>query len=117
MIVAVQVRALVEGYDEFIGIDHHKMRCQVMINDREGPVVKRGSVPTDRDALAAFIGERDGVKRLATYEAGPRYRPMHRWLGELVDRSVLANRRPDIILALSLSKGRMGVWSQGLTRY
>ena len=89
--MAVQVRALVDGYDEFIGIDHHKKRCQVMIKDREGRVVKRGSVPTNREALAAFLGERDGVKRLATYEAGPRYRPLHRWLNELADRSVMAN--------------------------
>ncbi len=89
--MAVQVRALVNGYDQFIGIDHHKMRCQVTIKDREGRIVKRGSVPTNRDALAAFFGDRDGVKRLATFEAGPRYRPMHRWLGELVDCSVMAN--------------------------
>ena len=33
--MAVQVRALVDGFDEFIGIDHHKKRCQMMIKDRK----------------------------------------------------------------------------------
>jgi transposase len=89
--MAPQVRALVDGFDEFVGIDHHKRRCQVMIKDREGQVVKRGSIPTNREVLAAFLGSRDGVRRLATFEAGPRYRPLYRWLRELVDEAVMAN--------------------------
>jgi transposase len=89
--MAPQIRALVDGFDEFVGIDHHKRRCQVMIKDRQGRVVKRGSVPTQREALAAFLGSGDGVSRLATFEAGPRYRPLYRWLRELVDEAVMAN--------------------------
>jgi transposase len=89
--MATQVRALVDGFDEFVGIDHHKRRCQVMIKDREGRVVKRGSVPTKREALAAFLDPGEGVRRLATFEAGPRYRPLYRWLRELVDEAVMAN--------------------------
>ena len=34
--MAQRVRALVEGVDEFIGIDHHKKRCQVMVTPRAG---------------------------------------------------------------------------------
>jgi len=86
-----QVRALVDGVDEFIGIDHHKKFCQVMVKDREGHVIKSGRVVTQKAALSKFLGASNGSYRMAVYEAGPRYRPMHRWLDELVDESVLAN--------------------------
>lgn len=86
-----KVRALIDGVDEFIGIDHHKKFCQVIVKDREGNVLKRGRVRTNHDAFAKFLGEANGALRMATYEAGPRYRPLHRWLEEMVDESVMAN--------------------------
>jgi len=86
-----QVRALVDGVDEFIGIDHHKRRSQVMIKDRRGRVVKRGNIPTDKESLRRFLGDRDGRVRRSVFEAGARYRPMYRWLSELTDDVVLAN--------------------------
>jgi transposase len=89
--MAHQVKALVDGVDEFIGIDHHKRRSEVIIKDRDGQVVKRGNIPTSKEALEGMLGEADGKVRLAVFEAGPRYRPMWRWLGELVDEAVLAN--------------------------
>jgi len=76
--MALCAKALVEGVDEFIGIDHHKHRCQVMVKDRQG-------------ALERFLGESDGAVRMAVFEAGPRYRPLYRWLRELVDETVMAN--------------------------
>jgi len=84
-------RALVDGVDEFIGIDHHKKNCQVIMKDVQGNVIKRGRVFTKREALENFLGESNGAVRLAVYEAGPRYRPLHRWLSELVDEAVMAN--------------------------
>jgi len=87
----VKVKALVENVDEFIGIDHHKRNSQLMIKNREGEVVKRGNIPTSREALERFLGDGGGKVRMAVYEAGARYRPLHRWLRELVDEAVMAN--------------------------
>lgn len=89
--MAQPVRALVDGVDEFIGIDHHKKRCQVMVKDRQGQVLRRGNIPTRRDALEAFLGQRNGAVRMAVFEAGPRYRPLWRWLMDLADEVVMAN--------------------------
>jgi len=89
--VGHQVKALVDGVDEFIGIDHHKRRSEVIIKGRDGQVVKRGNIPTSKEALSDLLGEAHGKVRLAVFEAGPRYRPMWRWLGELVDQVVMAN--------------------------
>ena len=89
--MALCAKALVEGVDEFVGIDHHKQRCQVMIKDRQGQVLREGKMPTQRDALAEFLGERNGAVRMAVFEAGPRYRPLYRWLSELVEKPVMAN--------------------------
>jgi transposase len=89
--MAQRVRALVEGVDEFIGVDHHKKRCQVMVKDRQGQVLRRGNVATQRKALETFLGERNGAVRMAVFEAGPRYRGLWRWLVELVDEPVMAN--------------------------
>jgi transposase len=89
--MGIKVRALVEGVDQFIGIDHHKRRSQLLIKDREGRVVKRGNIVTSRKALSDFLGDGDGLVRLAVFEAGPRYRPLARWLRELVDQPLMAN--------------------------
>jgi transposase len=89
--MAQPVRALVDGVDEFIGIDHHKKRCQVMVKDRQGHVLRRGNIPTQREALERFLGDRNGAVRLAVFEAGPRYRPLYRWLAGLADQVVMAN--------------------------
>lgn len=86
-----KVKALVDGVDEFVGIDHHKKFCQVIVKDREGRVLKSGRVATKREALVEFLGEANGSVRMATYEAGSRYRPLHRWLRELVVEGVMAN--------------------------
>jgi transposase len=86
-----RVKALVDGVDEFIGIDHHKRCCEVVIKGRDGRVVNRGNIPTSKEALEVLLGEANGQVRLAVFEAGPRYRPMWRWLGELVDQVVVAN--------------------------
>ena len=69
--MAQPVRALVDGVDEFIGIDHHKKRRQVMVKDRQGHVLRRGNIPTRREALEGFLGERNGAVRMAVFEAGP----------------------------------------------
>lgn len=89
--MALCVKALVDGVDEFIGIDHHKHRCQVMVKDRHGRVLREGKIPTQREALERFLGDRNGAVRLAVFEAGPRYRPLYRWLSELVDKTVMGN--------------------------
>jgi len=89
--VGIKVRALVDGVDQFIGIDHHKRRSQVLIKDREGRVIKCGNIETSREALADFLGDGDGLVRSAVFEAGARYRPLARWLRELVDRPLMAN--------------------------
>lgn len=86
-----KVKALVDGVDEFIGIDHHKRYSRVMIKDHEGRVVKRGNIQTNLEAFKSFLGASNGSVRLAVYEAGPRYRPLYRWLSELVDEAVMAN--------------------------
>lgn len=86
-----KVKALIDGVDEFVGIDHHKRRCEVMIKNRDGEIVKRGSVRTTRKAFEKFLGNGNGTVRMAVYEAGPRYRVLHRWLGNMVDEAVLAN--------------------------
>jgi hypothetical protein len=89
--MALCVKALVEGVDEFIGIDRHKQRCQVMVKDRQGRVLREGKIPTQREALERFLGEPNRAVRMAVFEARPRYRPLYRWLSELVDRPVMAN--------------------------
>jgi len=81
----------VEGVDEFIGIDHHKLRSQVLVKDRDGNVLKRGQIASRRGALKKFLGPADGRVRMAVFEAGPRDRPMYLWLRDLVDKPVLAN--------------------------
>jgi transposase len=86
-----EVKALVGGVDEFIGIDHHKVSSQVLVRDREGKVLKRGRIASRQAALWKFLGPPNGRVRMAVFEAGPRYRPMYRWLRELVDEPVLAN--------------------------
>ncbi len=89
--MAWQVRAVVDGVDEFIGIDHHKRYSQILIRDGHGQVLKRGRVPSTRAALTQFLGPRGGRVRMAVHEAGLGYRPLHRWLGDLVDTVVLAH--------------------------
>jgi transposase len=80
----------VEGIEEFVGIDHHKRTSRIVIKDREGRILKQGTVATRFAPLASFLGETHRC-RWAVFEAGPRYRPMWRWLNELVDGAVLAN--------------------------
>ena len=82
--MAHRVKALADGVDEFIGIDHHKRRSEVIIKGPDGQVIKRGNIPTSKEALKGLLGAPDGKVRLAVFEAGARYRPMWRWLGELV---------------------------------
>jgi transposase len=89
--MAWQMRAAVAGVDEFIGIDRHKRCSQILIRDGEGQILKRGRVPSNRAALTEFLGPRTDRVRIAVHEAGLGYRPMHRWLGELVDSVVLAH--------------------------
>jgi transposase len=86
-----EVKALVDGVDEFIGIDHHKLRSQVLVRDREGKVLRRGRIASRQESLWKFLGPPNGRVRMAVFEAGPRYRPMYRWLRDLVDQPVLAN--------------------------
>ena len=74
-----EVKALVDGVDEFIGIDHHKLSSQVLVRDREGNVLKRGQIASRQGALTKFLGPANGRVRMAVFEAGPRYRPMYRW--------------------------------------
>ncbi len=73
-----RVRALVEGFDNFIGIDHHKKMSYITVRDREGNIVKRGAIPTKKDALSLFLGNnsQEGAKSIAVIEAGRCYRPM-----------------------------------------
>jgi transposase len=89
--MAWQGPGVVDGVDEFIGIDHHKRYSQVLIRDRAGRVCKRGRIPSTRSAFAEFLGPADGRVRMAVHEAGLGYRPLHRWLSELVDTVVLAH--------------------------
>lgn len=88
-----RIRALIDDYERFIGVDHHKRSSYVTIKDREGDTVKRGSIPTSREALSMFLdGEAGGDGRsIAVFEAGRCYRPMYRWLSEEVDQVVLAH--------------------------
>ena len=62
--MAQQMKTLVEGVDEFIGIDHHKRRSQLMTTNREGKVIQRGNIETSREALKSFLGASDGAVRL-----------------------------------------------------
>jgi len=89
--VAHPVKALVEGVDEFVGIDHHKRRCEVIIKDRNGEVVKRVNIATSKAALEHVLADGEGKVRMAIFETGPRYRPMWRWLTKLVDNVVMGN--------------------------
>jgi transposase len=89
--MGIRIRALVEGVDQFIGIDHHKRRSHLLIKDREGRVVKRGDIATSRETLSDFLGDGEGLVRSAVFEAGARYRPLARWLRELVDQTLMAN--------------------------
>jgi hypothetical protein len=89
--MAWQRPGVVDGVDDFIGIDHHKRYSQVLIRDRTGRVRKRGRIPSTRSAFAEFLGPANGRVRMAVHEAGLGYRPLHRWLSELVDTIVLAH--------------------------
>jgi len=89
-----RARALVDGVDQFIGIDHHKKTSYITIKDRQGEVIKRGNIDTRPDALSAFLKDgiqEEGAVRMAVLECGRTYRPMWRWLSEEVDEAVLAH--------------------------
>lgn len=92
------VRALVDGYDHFIGIDHHKRTSYVTIKDREGEIVKKGGIVSTKASIADFIeaipcdgDDLEVPRRIAVIECGRTYRPMYRWLSEIVDDVVLAH--------------------------
>lgn len=88
-----KVRALVDGFDQFIGVDHHKKTSYITIKDRQGEIIKKGNIDTSWYELAQFLQEADdeGVRRVAVLECGRTYRPMWRWLSEEVDEVVLAH--------------------------
>lgn len=89
-----KIRALIDDYDQFIGIDHHKRTSYLTVKDREGNILKKGTIPTSKNALELFINyglEKDEVESIAVFEAGRCYRPMYRWLTEMVDEVVLAH--------------------------
>lgn len=89
-----KVKALVDGVDQFIGIDHHKKTSYITIKDRQGEIIKRGNIDTRPDALSAFLKDgtqEEGAVRVAVLESGRTYRPMWRWLSEEVDEVVLAH--------------------------
>lgn len=71
-----RIRALVNDYDRFVGIDHHKKTSYLTVKD--GTTLKRGSIPTSREALTLFSdGDGDEDSRtIAAFEAGRCYRPM-----------------------------------------
>ena len=89
--MATAIRALVDGIDEFVGIDHHKKHSHVTIKDREGRIVKRRKILSKRESFERFLGEGNGAVRMAIFEAGARYRPLYRWLRELADDIVMAH--------------------------
>lgn len=88
-------KALVEGYDRFIGIDGHKRTCHVTIKDPQGKTVKRGGIVTGKASVRDFLKvpnrEEENLRRIAVIEAGRSYRPLYRWLCEEVDEVVLAH--------------------------
>lgn len=87
-----KIKALVDGYDQFIGIDHHKEKSYITIKDRNGEVIKRENIRTGRENLkAALKTEDEDIRRIAVFECGRVYRPMYKWLIEEVDRVVLAH--------------------------
>jgi len=92
--VQAKIKALVDDYDRFIGIDHHKRTSYLTVKDREGNTLKRGNIPTSKKALSLFLddGENEnGSASIAVFEAGRCYRPMYRWLSEMVETVVLAH--------------------------
>lgn len=89
-----KIKALVDDYDRFIGIDHHKRTSYLTVKDREGNTLKRGNIPTSKNALSLFLDDgknENGSASIAVFEAGRCYRPMYRWLSEMVETVVLAH--------------------------
>ena len=88
-----KVKALVDDFDQFIGVDHHKKTSYITIKDRQGEVIKKGNIHTSWHELDKFLQEADdeGIRRVAVLECGRTYRPMWRWLSEEVDEVVLAH--------------------------
>lgn len=90
-----QVKALLEGYDEFIGIDNHKRTCHVTIKDRQGQISKHGGIVTSRASIHDFVQagspDHERTRRIAVIEAGRAYRPMYGWLQEVADEVILAH--------------------------
>ena len=91
----LKVKALVEGYDQFIGIDAHKKTCHVTIKDSQGQISKRGGIVTTRasvhDYLNTALEQQSEPRRIAVIEAGRAYRPIYRWLKEELDEVLLAH--------------------------
>jgi len=92
-----KVRALVEGVDEFIGVDHHKKTSYLTIRDPQGETIRQGGIVTSKPSVTDYIRTSseqengEAPKRMAVMECGRAYRPMYRWLKEEVDEVVLAH--------------------------
>jgi len=52
--VQAKIKALVDDYDRFIGIDHHKRTSYLTVKDREGNTLKRGNIPRARTPSRFF---------------------------------------------------------------
>jgi transposase len=93
----LKVRALVEGVDEFIGIDAHKKNSYITIRNPQGETIRQGGVVTSRASISDYIRsaspqENSKIpRRMAVMECGRAYRPMYRWLKEEVDEILLAH--------------------------
>ena len=64
-----QVKALVDGVDRFVGIDHYKRCSEVVTKGRDGQVVKRGNIPTSKQALSDLLGE--AAKQVMSGDCAP----------------------------------------------
>lgn len=91
-----RVKALVDGYDQFIGVDNHKKTCHVTIKEPQGEIIRRGGIVTTRASVVDYLRtaidrQADPPRRIAVLEAGRAYRPMYGWLSQEVDRVLLAH--------------------------
>ncbi|MBN1289309.1 MAG: transposase [Actinobacteria bacterium] len=87
-----KIKATIDGYDQFIGIDHHKKQSCITVKDRQGEIIRKKSVDTSKENIKAFLDTGDEeMRKIAILECGRTCRPVYRWLKEEVDKVVLAH--------------------------
>jgi len=75
----------------YLAVDYHKRFSQLCMMDKEGNVIKEGSIFNTKEALNKFLGYSKNGRLQAVLEASRNWTVMYDWLEELTDEVKLAH--------------------------